>query len=98
MDLLLAKTQRNITYAYVLLFAFALGALLFLPKPLDDSTKTMLITMIGVLGTLITMQNQFWFARSRPAGVPDPTVPTTTTTQITQTTQPTEVPPNETQT
>jgi len=79
MDQLIAETQRNITYAYCILFAAVVAALLFLPKPLDDSTKTLLITLLGVLGTLITMQNQFWFARSRTAGIPDPATTTTTT-------------------
>ncbi len=79
LDALIARTQRNITYGYCVLFAAAIAALLFLPKPLDDSTKTLLITLLGVLGTLITMQNQFWFARSRTAGIPDPATTTTTT-------------------
>lgn len=90
-DLLIAKTQRNISYLYWLLFAGALIALMFLPKPLEDSTKTLLITLLSVLGTLITQQNSFWYARSRAGGIPDPN--TTTTVQSTQiTTTPTENP------
>jgi hypothetical protein len=97
LDHLIAKTQRNITYVYCGLFGGALAALIFLKKPLDESTKTILITLLGVLGTLITMQNQFWFARQRTAGVPDPSpttviqtggpnAPTTTTVSPTSTT------------
>lgn len=97
LDHLIARTQRNITYAYWALFGGALAALIFLKKPLDESTKTILITLLGVLGTLITMQNQFWFARQRTAGVPDPSpttviqtgdpnAPTTTTVSPTTTT------------
>jgi hypothetical protein len=80
LDLLIAKTQRNITYAYWALFSSALLALFCLPRPLDDSTKTLLITLLSVLGTLITQQNSFWFARHRPGGIPDPQATTTTTT------------------
>ena len=82
LDLLIARTQRHLTFIYWLLFAAVLGALIFVPRPLDDSVKTLLITMAGILGTLVTMQNQFWFARQRTAGVPDPTTTTTTTTKI----------------
>lgn len=93
LDDLIARTQRTITYAYCALFAGAIAALLFLPKPLDDSTKTLLITLLGVLGTLITMQNQFWFARSRTAGIPDPVTTTTTTETPNATTTTTIQPP-----
>jgi hypothetical protein len=79
LDALIARAQRNITYAYIVLFAGAIAALLFLPRPLDDSTKTLLITLLGVLGTLVTMQTQFWYARNRTGGVPDPATTTTTT-------------------
>lgn len=85
LDEMLAKIQRNITYGYMILFGACLGAFIFLPKPLDESIKAVLIGLTGVLGTLITMQNQFWFARSRSATVPDPT---TTTTELKQTTLP----------
>lgn len=93
-DKLIANTQRNVTYLYMALFAAAIAGLIFLPKPLDDSVKTILITMLGILGTLVTMQNQFWFARPRSAGVPDPTVITTTSPpgQTVSVTNPKEVP------
>jgi hypothetical protein len=104
LDTLIGSTQRNITYVYIALFAGALAALLFLPRPLDESTKTLLITLLGILGTLITQQSNFWFARQRTAGVPDPSTTTTSTTTTTtptpaivQTTT-TGAPPNETTT
>ena len=79
LDLLIGRTQRNLTYVYWLLFSGVLAALIFIPRPLDDSTKTLLITFAGILGTLVTMQNQFWFARARAAGVPDPSTTTVST-------------------
>lgn len=97
LDLLIARTQRNITYAYWFLFTVALVALMFLPKPLDESIRTLLITMLSVLGTLITQQSSFWFARQRSAGVPDPSTTTVTSSTETVTTpsKPTGA-PNET--
>ncbi len=80
LDLLVGQTQRNLTYAYWALFGGVLAALIFLPRPIDESIRTLLITLAGVLGTLVTMQNQFWFARPRVAGVPDPTTTVTTST------------------
>lgn len=88
LDKLIAHTQRNVTYAYWVLFAVVIGTLIFLPRPLDESIKTLLITLAGILGTLVTFQNQFWFARSRTAGVPDPTTTTTTTEVKTPSTTP----------
>ena len=84
LDLLIGRTQRNLTYVYWFLFSGVLAALIFIPRPLDDSTKTLLITLAGILGTLVTMQNQFWFARTRAAGVPDPTTTTVTTPSATE--------------
>lgn len=67
-----AKTQTNVTYGYMVMFMVCLIALLFLPKPLDDFTQTLLTSLLSVLGTLITQQSSFWMARQRTAGVPDP--------------------------
>lgn len=71
-DLLIAKTQRNLTFAYCLLIAVVLLAFLFLPKPLDEATKTLLSIVLTALIALVQQQNAFWFARQRAAGVPDP--------------------------
>jgi hypothetical protein len=99
-DTLIARTQRNITYLYCVLFAAVLAVLILLPKPLDQATNTLLISLLSVLGLLITQQSNFWFARSRTAGVPDPITTTSTTTTPTPigvstnvtTTTPTAVP------
>lgn len=75
LDQHVAKTQTNVTYGYMTMFLICLVALLFLPKPLDDFTKTLLTSLLSVLGTLITQQSSFWMARQRTAGVPDPGPP-----------------------
>jgi hypothetical protein len=68
----IAVTQRQVTYAYVVLFAAAFSALVFLPKPMDETVKTIIVSLISVLGTVIVQQSNFWFARSRAAGIPNP--------------------------
>lgn len=96
LDLLIGQTQRNITYLYWGLFSAALAGLLFLPKPIDESVKTVLLMLLATLATIITQQSSFWYARQRSAGVPDPTVTTVTTSQQTVTTPSPAVPPAET--
>ena len=73
LDSLIANAQRNITYGYILLFTLSLAALIFMPKPIDPQTNTLLVTLLSVLGTILVQQSSFWFARQRSAGVPDPT-------------------------
>ena len=72
-DTIVGRTQRNLTYLYWFLFALVLAALVFLPRPMDESSRTVLQMLLAILGTLITQQSSFWFARVRTAGVPDPT-------------------------
>lgn len=81
-EVIVSKTQRRMTYLYFSLFSVALLALILLPKPMDDFTKTVLQSLLTILGTLIIAQNGFWFARQRTAGVPDPTAMITSTTLL----------------
>jgi len=79
LDLLIARTQRNNTYLYALIFVLSISLLIFLPDP-SEVAKTILIASSATLGTILIMQNQFWYGRPRGAGIPDP-VTTTITTQ-----------------
>jgi len=96
-DVMIARTQRNTTYLYGFLFALVLAALVFLPKPMDETSKTVLQMLLAGLLTLITAQNSFWFLRQRAAGLTNPVITTTTTTTpqgtTNVTTTPTTVPP-----
>lgn len=83
LDREIANTQRNITYAYVALIATVLVAFLFMPKPIDEATKTLLSIILTALIALAQQQSSFWFARQRVAGVPDPATTTSTTTTTT---------------
>jgi hypothetical protein len=78
LDLLIAQTQRNNTYLYAGIFVASIGLLIFLKDP-SEVAKTILIASSATLGTVLIMQNQFWYGRPRGAGVPDPATTTTTT-------------------
>lgn len=85
LDRYIASTQRWVTVLYAMLFVASLMLLLFLPRPLDDTVKTVLIGATTALSSVLMMQNTFWFGRPRASGVPDPTFPATdaiTTTEI----------------
>lgn len=83
-DMLIATTQKRVTYLYFTIFALVLMSLVgtifvqtWVPGlDVPDGLQTLLTSLLGVLTALITMQSQFWFARSRGGGVPDPTPPT----------------------
>lgn len=83
LDTKIADTQRNVTYCYVALIAVVLAAFLFIPKPIDEATKTLLSIVLTALIALAQQSSSFWFARQRNAGVPDPTTTTTTSTTTT---------------
>ena len=70
LDQYIASTQRWITYAYIVLFGGAFASLIVLPKPMDETVKTIIVSLIAVLGTVIVQQSNFWFARVRTSGVP----------------------------
>lgn len=78
LDVLIGRTQRNTTYLYAFLVISSILFLIFLPNP-SEVAKTILVSIANVFGTVIVMQNTFWFGRPRGAGVPDPTAPGTTT-------------------
>jgi hypothetical protein len=78
LDLLIARTQRNNTYLYAFIFVLSISLLIFLPDP-SEVAKTILIASSATLGTILIMQNQFWYGRPRGAGIPDPMTTTITT-------------------
>lgn len=70
-DKLTAYAQVWLATLYALGFLIVLGLLIFLPLQPDDTTKTLLLTMLGVLGTLATQQSSYFFARQRPGSDPE---------------------------
>lgn len=79
-DKLLAQAQIGLAA----IFAFGFFAIVFFMmlwhKNLTDTELTVLTGLLSVMGTLLTLQMNFFFARTRPAALPDPTMTTTTTT------------------
>jgi outer membrane biosynthesis protein TonB len=82
-DKILAWAQ--VIFAGLLLLSIiALVFLLVLFKTqLSETGTTILTSVIAALITILTLQMNFFFARSRPAALPDPTTTSTTTTTTT---------------
>lgn len=84
MDLLLAKAQ--VWFAGGMLFGvFALlFTLIFFHGQMTATSVTIITSVITALVTILTLQMNFFYARQRPAALPDPTNTTTTTTSTTE--------------
>ena len=79
-DTLLARAQVGLAFFFSAGFIGCLFVLMLLHNQLDTDAKTLLTGLLGVLGTIITQQSAYFFARHRPptvedADVPDPTNP-----------------------
>lgn len=79
MDLLLARAQVYMALLFGAGFIALLAGLLFLHSEMTNTTLTIVTTMLTVLGTLLTLQMNFFYARQRPHALPDPSTTTTTT-------------------
>jgi hypothetical protein len=82
-DVLLARAQ--VGFAAVLLLAIIglVFVLVLFKTQLSETGTTILTSVIAALITILTLQMNFFYARSRPAALPDPTTTTTTTTSTT---------------
>lgn len=85
-DVIISRTQRNVTYMLFVFFVALVVLLVFLPKPLDETVKVIITAAFSALGSIITMMATFWYGRPRGAGIPNPET-TTTETTITQRTE-----------
>lgn len=72
MDLLLARAQVFLAVLFAAGFLALLAALMFLRSEMSPTVLTTVTTMLTVLGTLLTLQMNFFFARQRPHALPDP--------------------------
>jgi hypothetical protein len=84
-DLLLARAQVIIAILFAVGFFGVLFALMFFAKAMSDTVVTILTGLVSVLGTLLALIMNFFFARQRPQAdsIPDPTTTTKTTTTTT---------------
>jgi hypothetical protein len=94
-DKLLAWAQVCLAFLFTLGFFAVLFFLMLFNKQMSTTEITILTGLVSVLGTLLALQQNFFFARTRPPALPDPANTTTTTTTTTAPTPPpTGVPPN----
>ena len=93
-DVLLAKAQIAVIILFSLGFFAILFFLMIYHKEMSSEEVTILTGLLASLSTIIALQQNFMFARTRPAALPDPTTTTTTTTTTPSSTpfsQPTEI-------
>jgi len=77
-DVLLARAQVGIALLMAAGFLGVIYVLIFYHGTLDDTSKTLLTGLAGVLGTIVTQQSGYFFARHRPNEAPEvPTPPQT---------------------
>lgn len=89
-DQLMAKAQIGLAFLIALGFLIILATLLFIathPVPMQGAVITLLTGLLSVLGTILTLQMNYFFARHRTAGVPDSS-PDDTTVQTNATAPP----------
>lgn len=79
MDLLLARAQVFLAILFAGGFLGLLCGLIFFHSDMSATVLTTVTTMLTVLGTLLTLQMNFFYARQRPHALPDPATTTTTT-------------------
>jgi formate-dependent nitrite reductase membrane component NrfD len=94
-DTLLAKAQVAIVLLFSVGFFSVLFFLMVYHKEMTPTEVTILTGLLSSLATIIALQQNFMFARTRPAALPDPTT-TSTTTTTTTTPAPLVVPPGST--
>jgi hypothetical protein len=87
-DLLLARAQVGLGFMILFGFLAILAALLFHTGTMSSTEVTILTGLLSVLGTILTLVMNFFFARQRPPTLPDPTTTSSTTTTTTTPTLP----------
>jgi hypothetical protein len=75
---ILARAQVGLAFLFAVGFFALLFLLLLYHKDLGSTELTILTGLVSVLGTLLALMMNFFFARTRPAALPDPTTSTTT--------------------
>jgi hypothetical protein len=77
---LLARAQVGLAFLFAIGFFALLFILLTYHREMTSTELTILTGLVSVLGTLLALIMNFFFARTRPTALPDPTTTTTTTT------------------
>lgn len=82
-DRILARAQVGLAILFSVGFFGLLFSLIFFHRDMSPTELTILTGLVSVLGTLLALMMNFFFARTRPAALPDPTTTSTTTTTTT---------------
>jgi hypothetical protein len=82
-DLMLARAQVGMSFLFAILIFALLFVLIFMHEAISGVALTIITSVIASLITVLTLQQNFFFARQRPHALPDPTNTTTTTTSTT---------------
>lgn len=82
-DLLLARAQVWVIVMFSVGFFGVLFFLMVYHGTMTSTEVTILTGLLSSLATIIALQQNFMFARTRPAALPDPTTTSTTTTTTT---------------
>lgn len=90
-----ANAQIGLALIYALGFFGILCVFIFFSTDVSETTKGMLLTLIGALAALVQQQSSYFFARQRPDSQ---ALNTTTTTQVTTESVPPTTPTTETKT
>lgn len=73
-DRLLARAQVGLAFLFAVAFIIVLLVLLLSltgVKELPAAINALLTGLLGVFGTIITLQQNYFFARQRPPALPD---------------------------
>jgi hypothetical protein len=81
--MMLAKAQIAMAFLFATMIYAMLFVLIFLHDAINGVALTIITSVIASLITVLTLQQNFFFARQRPAALPDPTTTSTTTTTTT---------------
>jgi hypothetical protein len=84
-DKLLAYAQVGHSFLFAIGFFALLFILIMYHRDMTSVEVTIMTGMVSVLGTLVTQQQTFFFARKNPSALPDPNATTTTTSTTTPT-------------
>lgn len=74
LDLLLARAQVVMAFLFAVLIFALLFVLIFLHDQISGAALTIITSVIASLITVLTLQQNFFYARQRPAALPDPTL------------------------
>jgi uncharacterized membrane-anchored protein len=82
-DYLLAWAQIGLAFLFAICIFALVFVLIFFNASISATALTIITTVITALVTILTLIANFFYARTRPAALPDPSTTTTSTTTTT---------------